>query len=154
MQSTSHFGYLYDNKTFAFNAFCIRLISNYVILFVLFTPFPDIKPLALSKLKHLQSTVSMWFNPLLHRYSFKRISNRQLLKTLWEKKKLLVTSNFFFSLECFQLIQITVSPFVHIFDIISLFAVQLEEPKIGISGKGLTLYQTSPDFYMSVLQVF
>ena len=33
--------------------------------------------------------------------------------------------------------QIIVSPFVHIFDIISLFAPELEEPKIGISGKGL-----------------
>ena len=37
----------------------------------------------------------------------------------------------------FQLNQITVSPFVHIFDIISLFAVELEEPNSGISGKGL-----------------
>ena len=33
--------------------------------------------------------------------------------------------------------QIVVSPFVHIFDILSLFAAELEEPKIGISGKGL-----------------
>ena len=41
--------------------------------------------------------------------------------------------------QCFQLNQITVSPFVHIFDIISLFAVELEESKTGISGKGLTL---------------
>ena len=40
--------------------------------------------------------------------------------------------------QCFQLNQITVSPFVHIFDIISLFAAEFEEPKIGISGKGLT----------------
>ena len=40
--------------------------------------------------------------------------------------------------QCFLLNQITVSPFVHIFDIISLFAGRLEEPKIGISGKGLT----------------
>ena len=40
---------------------------------------------------------------------------------------------------CFQLSQITVSSFVHIFDIISLFAIELEEPKIGLSGKGLTL---------------
>ena len=31
-----------------------------------------------------------------------------------------------------------VSPFVNIFDIISLFAVKLEEPKIGMRGKGLT----------------
>ena len=28
--------------------------------------------------------------------------------------------------------------FVHIFDIISLFAAELEEPKIGMWGKGLT----------------
>ena len=28
-------------------------------------------------------------------------------------------------------------PFVHIFYIISLFAAELEEPKTGISGKGL-----------------
>ena len=41
--------------------------------------------------------------------------------------------------QCFQLNQTTVSPFVHIFDIISLFAVELEEPKIGISGKGLMI---------------
>ena len=39
---------------------------------------------------------------------------------------------------CFLLKQITESPFVHIFAIISLFAAKLEEPKIGISGKGLT----------------
>ena len=39
---------------------------------------------------------------------------------------------------CFLLNQISVSPFVHTFDIISLFAVDLEEPKIGISGKRLT----------------
>ena len=40
--------------------------------------------------------------------------------------------------QCFLLNQIIVSPFVHIFDIISLFAVELEEPEIGKSGKGLT----------------
>ena len=39
--------------------------------------------------------------------------------------------------QCFQLNQIILRPFVHIFDIISLFAALLEEPKIGISGKGL-----------------
>ena len=43
--------------------------------------------------------------------------------------------------QCFLLNQIIVSPFVHIFDIISLFAAELEEPKIGISGEGLcTIY--------------
>ena len=34
--------------------------------------------------------------------------------------------------ECFLLNQKIVSPFVNIFDIISLFAAELEEPKIGI----------------------
>ena len=29
-------------------------------------------------------------------------------------------------------------PLVHIFEIISVFAAELQEPKIGISGKGLT----------------
>ena len=39
--------------------------------------------------------------------------------------------------QCFLLNQIIVSQFVHIFDIISLFAAELEDPKIGMSGKGL-----------------
>ena len=39
--------------------------------------------------------------------------------------------------QCFLLNQIIESPFVHIFDIMSLFAAELEELTIGISGKGL-----------------
>ena len=39
--------------------------------------------------------------------------------------------------QCFKLNQITVSPCVHIFDIISLFAIELEEPRSGITEKGL-----------------
>ena len=39
--------------------------------------------------------------------------------------------------QCFLLNQIIASLFVHISDIISLFASEFEEPKIGISGKGL-----------------
>ena len=42
---------------------------------------------------------------------------------------------FLFFPQCLLLNQINLSPFVHIFDIISLFAAELEEPKIGISGK-------------------
>ena len=41
--------------------------------------------------------------------------------------------------QCFQLNQVIVSLFVHVFDIKSLFAAELEEPKIGISGTGLTM---------------
>ena len=33
--------------------------------------------------------------------------------------------------QCFLLNQITVSPFVHVFDIISITDAELEEPKIG-----------------------
>ena len=36
--------------------------------------------------------------------------------------------------QSFQLNQINLYPFVHIYDIISLFAIELEGPKIGISG--------------------
>ena len=59
-------------------------------------------------------------SPLLHRYSFKPINNRQLLKTL-----LLFP-------HCFLLNQKIVSPFVNIHDVISLFAAELEQPKIGM----------------------
>ena len=41
--------------------------------------------------------------------------------------------------QCFLLNQISEPPFVYIFDIISLFAAELGGPKIGISGKGLTI---------------
>ena len=50
----------------------------------------------------------------------------QLLITLWEKKKLLVMSNFSFSHNVFYSDNCT--PFVHIFDLIFLFAAELEEP--------------------------
>ena len=46
---------------------------------------------------------------------------------------------FLFFPQCFLLNPVIVFPFVHSFDIISLFVVELEEPKIGISGKGLNL---------------
>ena len=56
---------------------------------------------------------------------------------------MLVTSIFSFSENAFPTMFSTQSdkciPFVHIFDITSLFAAELEEPKIGISGQGLNL---------------
>ena len=41
---------------------------------------------------------------------------------------------------CLLVYQKTVSPFVRISDTISLFAVELDEPKIGVSGKGLKIH--------------
>ena len=46
----------------------------------------------------------------------------------------------------FLLHQIVVFPYVHIFDIISSFAAELEEPEIGKSGKGLKIYQIIQSF--------
>ena len=43
--------------------------------------------------------------------------------------------------QCFLLNQIILSPVVNIYDIISLFVAVLEEPKIGISGKGLLKWE-------------
>ena len=81
------------------------------------------------------------------------MNNRQLLKILWEKEKLLEQpmafgnivgkgeiachKQFLLFLQCFQLNQKIVSSFVHIFDILSLFAAHSKDPKMGISGKGL-----------------
>ena len=56
-----------------------------------------------------------------------------------EKGEIARNEQFLLFPQCFLLNQIIVSQFVHIFDIISLFAAKLEEPKIGISGKGLTI---------------
>ena len=53
------------------------------------------------------------------------------------KEEIARNIQFLFFPQCFLLSQITVYPFVHIFDIISLFDAELEVPKIGISGKGL-----------------
>ena len=77
-------------------------------------------------------------NPLLHKYSFWLINNRQLLKILWEKKKLLVTSNFSFSHNVVFPQSDNCTSFVHISGIIFLFVAELEKPKNGVSGNALT----------------
>ena len=51
-----------------------------------------------------------------------------------EKGEIARNEQFLHVPQCFLLSQIIVSPFVRIFEIIS---AELEEPKIGISGKGL-----------------
>ena len=47
--------------------------------------------------------------------------------------------------QCFQLNQITVSEFVYIFDFLSLFAVELEEPEVThhLFSKGKKIYKSS-----------
>ena len=63
-----------------------------------------------------------------------------------EKGEIARNKQFLLFPQCFLFYQISVSPIVHIFDTISLFAVKLEEFKIGISGKGLMHYYTIPRF--------
>ena len=53
------------------------------------------------------------------------------------KEEIARNEQFLLFIQCFLLNQKIVSPFVIIFDIISLFAAELEEPKIGMCGKGL-----------------
>ena len=55
------------------------------------------------------------------------------------KEEIACKKQFLLFPQCFLLNQIIVSPFVHIFDIISLFPAEFEEPEIGISGKALKI---------------
>ena len=58
-------------------------------------------------------------------------------KNIVGKEEIARNEQFLLFSQCFLFNQKIMSPFVHIFDIISLFAAELEEPKNGISGKGL-----------------
>ena len=53
-------------------------------------------------------------------------------ETIVGKEEIARNKQFFLFPQCFLFNHITVSPFVHIFDIISLFAAELEEPKIAV----------------------
>ena len=72
-------------------------------------------------------------NTLLHRYS----QEQTAIENIVGKGEIAHNEQFLLFPQCFLLHQISVSPFVHIFDIISLFAVELEESTFGTSDKGL-----------------
>ena len=59
-------------------------------------------------------------------------------ENIGRKEEIACNQQFLLFSQCFLLNQEVVSPFVNTLDIISLFAAELEEPEIGISGKGLT----------------
>ena len=69
--------------------------------------------------------------------NFNESKKQRYLKNIVGKGEITQNKQFLLFPQCFLLIQINESPFVHIFNIKSLFAIELEEPKIGISGKGL-----------------
>ena len=60
-----------------------------------------------------------------------------VFKNIVGKGEIACKAQFLLFPQCFLPNQIIVSQFVNLFDIISLFAPKLEEPKIGISGRGL-----------------
>ena len=67
--------------------------------------------------------------------------NASTTDSFWKhcgKEEIARQEQFLLFQQCFLLNQITVSPFLDIFDIIPLFAAELEEPKIAIWGKGWT----------------
>ena len=56
--------------------------------------------------------------------------------------------------QCFLLNQKIISPYVNIYDIVSLFAAELEEPKIGMRGKGLNdpCISYLPPFFIIIIR--
>ena len=99
-------------------------------------------------------TGDIYFNPFLNKHRFLRVCSTSLLKTLWEKEKLLVTSNNFFSFS-----HIVFYPFRELSTIFIKFKIvvcKLFEfgRVLNLSfGKGLnldemlTLYHLIPTFY-------
>ena len=80
-----------------------------------------------------------------------RASTTDSFEKIVGKEEIAHNKQFLLFPQCFQLDQITVSPFVHIFEIISLFAIELKEPKIGISGDGL-MPMTSNNHYVHIVE--
>ena len=78
--------------------------------------------------------------PILTLYSINthfNASTTNSFENIMGKREIARKEQFPFFPQSFLLNQIIVSPFVHIFEIIYLFAAESEEPKVGISGKGL-----------------
>ena len=77
-----------------------------------------------------------YFNPLLHRY----LTHRQqtAFENIVGKEEIARNKQFLLFQQCFLFNQKIVSPVVNIYHILSLFAAELEEPKIGKRGEGLT----------------
>ena len=70
-------------------------------------------------------------NPFPNKPWFLRVCSTRLLKTLWEKEKLLVTSNFSFSHSVFKLFEELSAIFLR-FELSSANSFSLEESKIVV----------------------
>ena len=63
-----------------------------------FSPFPT---MCLPIKNTTCYSIIIWLNPFPNKPWFSRVCSTSLLKTLWEKEKLLITRNFSFSCRCF-----------------------------------------------------
>ena len=85
-----------------------------------------------------QNTLHGFLNNVLTLYSIDtHFAHQQqtAFENIVGKEEIARDEQFLLFPQCFLLNQITVSPFVHIFDIISLFAAELEEPKLPYKVK-------------------
>ena len=88
--------------------------------------------------KNLLCVVPILFQFSLTLYSIYTHFDTSTTESFWKhcwKGEIARNEKFLLFPQCFLLNQIIVSQFVHIFDMLSLFATEFEEPKIGISGK-------------------
>ena len=92
-----------------------------------------------------------WLTLLPHDPDYEK---RELSKTLREKERMLVTSIFCFSLNVLFPIKEKFFAILATFKLSSANALNFDQCKILLCGKRLTLSQTSPDFFVSAVQVF
>ena len=83
---------------------------------------PIIKQLSFNNLK---------FNPLLHRILILTHQQQTAFENIVGKEEISPNKQFLLFPQCFLLNQKLISTFVNIYETISLFAAELEEPKIG-----------------------
>ena len=86
--------------------------------------------------RSLERGVVLIVNPFPSKPWFLRVCNRNLLKTRWEKEKLLVTSNFSFPHSVFYLIGELSAIFIKLKKLPSANSFNLDESKICRLGKG------------------
>ena len=82
-----------------------------------------------------KSLLALSFHPFSNKPSFLRVCIIGLLKTMWEKEKLLVTSNFSFSTMCSPGFE-NLLPFSSNLTLSPVIFLSLEESKICRLGKG------------------
>ena len=78
------------------------------------------------------SPFTPWTLILTHQQYILTHQHSNSFKNIVGKGEIARNEQFLLFPQCFLLNQIIVSPLVHVFDIISLFAAELEDPKIGM----------------------